>query len=194
MGCVREWEPDGGCPAAGCSVVGFTPAAVGVGCGANAGIVSGGLNIAVSKHIWIRAVQADYFYSELRNLQGDSQTSSASERECFSADPTSTGNIESALLFEAACSWPRQLLRRFRSAPWRGCPLPSGQSRSGHSTNSTTSQMKRWRIKLPDDLNLEKEIFPEGWKVVQSGNADLRPNAQCPPIHRNCEEMGLLDN
>jgi outer membrane immunogenic protein len=35
--------------------------------------VGGGLDIAVSKHIWIRAVQADYFYSELRNLQGDRQ-------------------------------------------------------------------------------------------------------------------------
>ena len=35
--------------------------------------VGGGLDIAVSKHIWIRAVQADYFYSELRNLQGNRQ-------------------------------------------------------------------------------------------------------------------------
>jgi outer membrane immunogenic protein len=35
--------------------------------------VGGGLDVAVSKHIWIRAVQADYFYSELRNLQGDIQ-------------------------------------------------------------------------------------------------------------------------
>ena len=35
--------------------------------------VGGGLDIAVSKHVWIRAVQADYFYSELRNLQGDRQ-------------------------------------------------------------------------------------------------------------------------
>ena len=34
--------------------------------------VGGGLDIAVSKHIWIRAVQADYFYSE-RNLQGNRQ-------------------------------------------------------------------------------------------------------------------------
>jgi outer membrane immunogenic protein len=38
-----------------------------------AATVGGGLDIAVSKHIWIRAVQADYFYSELRNLQGDRQ-------------------------------------------------------------------------------------------------------------------------
>jgi len=38
-----------------------------------AGTVGGGLDIAVSKHIWIRAIQADYFYSELRNLQGDRQ-------------------------------------------------------------------------------------------------------------------------
>jgi outer membrane immunogenic protein len=38
-----------------------------------ASTVGGGLDIAVSKHIWIRAVQADYFYSELRNLQGDRQ-------------------------------------------------------------------------------------------------------------------------
>ena len=35
--------------------------------------VGGGLDIAVSKHVWIRAIQADYFYSELRNLQGDRQ-------------------------------------------------------------------------------------------------------------------------
>jgi opacity protein-like surface antigen len=35
--------------------------------------VGGGLDIAVSKHIWIRAVQADYFYSELRNLDGNRQ-------------------------------------------------------------------------------------------------------------------------
>lgn len=35
--------------------------------------VGGGLDIAVSKHIWIRALQAEYFYSELRNLQGDRQ-------------------------------------------------------------------------------------------------------------------------
>lgn len=38
-----------------------------------ASTVGGGLDIAVSKHVWIRAVQADYFYSELRNLQGDRQ-------------------------------------------------------------------------------------------------------------------------
>jgi outer membrane immunogenic protein len=38
-----------------------------------AATVGGGLDIAVSKHIWIRAVQADYFYSELRNLRGDRQ-------------------------------------------------------------------------------------------------------------------------
>jgi hypothetical protein len=38
-----------------------------------ASTVGGGLDIAISKHIWIRAVQADYFYSELRNLQGDRQ-------------------------------------------------------------------------------------------------------------------------
>jgi opacity protein-like surface antigen len=35
--------------------------------------VGGGLDIAVSRHIWIRAIQADYHYSELRNLQGDRQ-------------------------------------------------------------------------------------------------------------------------
>jgi opacity protein-like surface antigen len=35
--------------------------------------VGGGVDIAVSKHVWIRAVQADYFYSELRNIQGDRQ-------------------------------------------------------------------------------------------------------------------------
>jgi hypothetical protein len=38
-----------------------------------ASIVGGGLDIAVSKHLWIRALQADYFYSELRNLNGDRQ-------------------------------------------------------------------------------------------------------------------------
>lgn len=35
--------------------------------------VGGGLDIVVSRHIWIRAVQADYNYSQLRNLQGDRQ-------------------------------------------------------------------------------------------------------------------------
>lgn len=35
--------------------------------------LGGGLDIAVSRHIWIRALQADYFYSELRNLQGNRQ-------------------------------------------------------------------------------------------------------------------------
>ena len=35
--------------------------------------VGGGLDVAVSRHIWIRAVQADYFYSELRNLHGNRQ-------------------------------------------------------------------------------------------------------------------------
>src|SRR5579862_7133276 len=35
--------------------------------------VGGGLDISVSRHIWIRALQADYFYSELRNVQGNRQ-------------------------------------------------------------------------------------------------------------------------
>jgi outer membrane immunogenic protein len=35
--------------------------------------IGGGVDLAVSKHIWIRAVQADYYYSELRNVQGDRQ-------------------------------------------------------------------------------------------------------------------------
>ncbi len=35
--------------------------------------VGGGIDLAVSKHIWIRAVHADYHYSELRNLEGDRQ-------------------------------------------------------------------------------------------------------------------------
>jgi outer membrane immunogenic protein len=35
--------------------------------------IGGGVDIAVSKHIWIRALQADYYYSELRNVQGDRQ-------------------------------------------------------------------------------------------------------------------------
>ncbi len=34
---------------------------------------SGGLDIAVSRHIWIRALKADYNYSSLSNLQGDNQ-------------------------------------------------------------------------------------------------------------------------
>jgi outer membrane immunogenic protein len=35
--------------------------------------IGGGVDVAVSKHIWIRAVQADYHFSELRNIQGDRQ-------------------------------------------------------------------------------------------------------------------------
>ena len=35
--------------------------------------IGGGVDLAVSRHIWIRAVQADYHYSELRNLQGNRQ-------------------------------------------------------------------------------------------------------------------------
>ncbi|RSL18365.1 hypothetical protein EDE15_3933 [Edaphobacter aggregans] len=35
--------------------------------------LGGGVDIAVSKHVWIRAVQADYFYSELRNLRENRQ-------------------------------------------------------------------------------------------------------------------------
>jgi outer membrane immunogenic protein len=35
--------------------------------------VGGGLDIAVSRHVWIRALKADYNYSSLRNLQGDNQ-------------------------------------------------------------------------------------------------------------------------
>jgi outer membrane immunogenic protein len=38
-----------------------------------ASTVGGGLDIELTKHIWVRAVQADYFYSELRNLKGDRQ-------------------------------------------------------------------------------------------------------------------------
>ena len=34
--------------------------------------IGGGVDIAVSRHIWI-ALQADYYYSELRNVQGDRQ-------------------------------------------------------------------------------------------------------------------------
>lgn len=33
----------------------------------------GGIDLRVSRHIWIRAIEADYHYSELRNLQGDRQ-------------------------------------------------------------------------------------------------------------------------
>ncbi len=35
--------------------------------------LSGGVDLAVSKHIWIRAAHVDYHYSELRNLNGDRQ-------------------------------------------------------------------------------------------------------------------------
>ena len=35
--------------------------------------VGGGLDVAVSRHIWIRAVQVDYFYSQLRNIDGNRQ-------------------------------------------------------------------------------------------------------------------------
>jgi outer membrane immunogenic protein len=35
--------------------------------------VGGGLDVTISKHIWIRALKADYNYSALRNLQGDNQ-------------------------------------------------------------------------------------------------------------------------
>jgi outer membrane immunogenic protein len=35
--------------------------------------IGGGLDLAVSQHIWIRVIHADYHYSELRNLQGDRQ-------------------------------------------------------------------------------------------------------------------------
>jgi outer membrane immunogenic protein len=35
--------------------------------------IGGGVDVAVSRHIWIRAVQADYHYSELRNIQGNRQ-------------------------------------------------------------------------------------------------------------------------
>ncbi len=35
--------------------------------------IGGGVDIAVSRHIWIRAVQVEYHYSELRNLDGDRQ-------------------------------------------------------------------------------------------------------------------------
>jgi outer membrane immunogenic protein len=35
--------------------------------------IGGGLDIAVSRHVWIRVLQADYQYSELRNVQGNRQ-------------------------------------------------------------------------------------------------------------------------
>ena len=35
--------------------------------------VGGGLDVTISKHVWIRALKADYNYSGLRNLQGDHQ-------------------------------------------------------------------------------------------------------------------------
>ena len=35
--------------------------------------LGGGVDLAVSKHVWIRVVQADYFYTGLRNLDGNRQ-------------------------------------------------------------------------------------------------------------------------
>ena len=35
--------------------------------------VGGGVDVNVSRHIWVRALQADYFYSQLRNIEGDRQ-------------------------------------------------------------------------------------------------------------------------
>jgi outer membrane immunogenic protein len=35
--------------------------------------IGGGVDVAVSRHVWLRILQADYYYSELRNVQGDRQ-------------------------------------------------------------------------------------------------------------------------
>ena len=35
--------------------------------------IGGGLDVAISRHVWIRALKADYNYSSLRNLQGNNQ-------------------------------------------------------------------------------------------------------------------------
>ncbi|MCL2659179.1 MAG: hypothetical protein FWD64_01490 [Acidobacteriaceae bacterium] len=35
--------------------------------------LGGGVDLAISKHVWIRIVQADYFYTELRNRQANRQ-------------------------------------------------------------------------------------------------------------------------
>jgi outer membrane immunogenic protein len=35
--------------------------------------IGGGLDVAISRLVWIRALQADYSYSSLRNLQGNNQ-------------------------------------------------------------------------------------------------------------------------
>jgi outer membrane immunogenic protein len=35
--------------------------------------IGGAVDVAVSRHIWIRALQADYYYSELRNVEGNRQ-------------------------------------------------------------------------------------------------------------------------
>jgi hypothetical protein len=40
----------------------------------------GGLDIAVSKHVWIRAIQADYFCSELEMCRGTARISFGSAR------------------------------------------------------------------------------------------------------------------
>ncbi len=37
--------------------------------------IGGGVDLAVSKHLWIRVVQADYYQTRFRNLQGDRQNS-----------------------------------------------------------------------------------------------------------------------
>ncbi|MCL2659965.1 MAG: hypothetical protein FWD64_05545, partial [Acidobacteriaceae bacterium] len=35
--------------------------------------LGGGLDLNLSRHVWIRVVQADYHYSQLRNVQGNMQ-------------------------------------------------------------------------------------------------------------------------
>ena len=44
----------------------------------------GGLDVGMTQYIWIRAVQADYYRSQLRELQRDRQNQSGSQPELFS--------------------------------------------------------------------------------------------------------------
>jgi len=55
--------------------------------------VGGGLDVTISKHVWIRVLKADYNYSRLRNLQGDITRTNCALEPVFSSEPV--GNRES---------------------------------------------------------------------------------------------------
>jgi len=38
-------------------------------------VIGGGVDLGISKHIWIRVIQADYHYTQFPNLEGDRQNS-----------------------------------------------------------------------------------------------------------------------